>query len=84
MSDNKHAQDFEAKQPPWVDLAKWKQWVETMGFQITEGKNHNRTDGGVHYILQLGEEFYDMQANYWDWRAGWQKVIDWIELNARH
>ena len=76
------AQDFEAETPPWFDTGKWRAWAESKGIFISKGERHNRTDGEVHYILKYNLEIFDLHANDWEWRSGWQEAIDWVETKA--
>ena len=78
------AQDFEANQPPWFDIGKWRRWAESKGITIIEGDRHNRTDGEVHYILEHGTDTLDLHTNYWDWRSGWDDAIVWIETTTHN
>lgn len=76
---NMKAQDFEAEQSPWFDIGKFRKWIQSRGVSITDGNKHNHTDGEVHYVLNYGSEVFDLHANYWDWRSGWQGAIYWVE-----
>jgi hypothetical protein len=73
------AQDFESKTTPWFDIKNWYIWTKSKGVSISKGDRHNQTDGEVHYILKYGENTFDLHANYWDYRLGWQEVINWTE-----
>ncbi len=78
------ASDFESPlSPPWVDTEKWKRWVKDQGCSIKLGNRHNRTDGEVHYIIHRDNKFYDLNANYYNGRYGWQESIDWVEGGER-
>ena len=73
------AKCFTGPTPPWFDLGRFKTWLESKGISVATGSDDNKTDGGVHWILN---NEYDLRANYWDCRVGWQKAIDWVNKNA--
>lgn len=74
------AQDFVSVTPPWFNVVSWENWVTKSGIFIGRGDRHNRTDGEAHYILHAPNgETYNVHANTWDYRCGWQGAIDWVE-----
>lgn len=72
------------KIPPWFDTSKFTKWLVSVGVSFSYGGQHNRTDGGEHYVLRFGDKQYDLMANCWDYRSdGWAEGIEWVERMKR-
>ena len=72
---------LKAKQGHWVDVPAWYDLTKRYHVARTNGERHNRTDGEWHEILEMGDEAYDLHANYWEIRSGWESAVKWILSN---